>query len=202
MRSQREIAMKLQLAFAAALILAACGNGANEAATPPPGVIELSDQFKSDFALIDHNGAAMTQADIRGRVGIVYFGFASCPDVCPLALGRLSAALNELSPADLKEVAPLFITVDPDRDTPEKLKAYLGFDDRIIGLTGDRAAIEEVKANFKVYAEAEPVEASALGYTIQHSSLFYLVDRDGALKLALEDTLTPEEIASAIRRAL
>ncbi len=194
--------MSKGLWISAALLLAACGDGAPNAGTPPPGVIALSDQFKSDFALTDHNGAAMTQADIKGRVGVVYFGFASCPDVCPLALGRLSAALNELSPAELKKVAPLFITVDPDRDTPEKLKAYLAFDERLTGLSGERAAVEAAKANFKVYAEAEPVEDSTIGYTMQHSSLFYLIGSDGALKVALEDTLTPKEIAAAIRRLL
>ncbi len=190
------------LLAAAALALAACGDGARDDQTPPPGVIGLSDQFSSDFALIDQNGAVVRDEDIKGRVGIVYFGFASCPDVCPLALGRLSAALNELKPAELEKVAPLFITVDPDRDTPEKLKAYLAFDERIVGLTGDRVAIEKTKANFKVFAEPEPVEDSKLGYTMQHSSLFYLIGRDGALNFALEDTLSPAEFASALRRAL
>ncbi len=192
--------MRTGIALAAALLLAACG--AEDAGPPPAGVIALSDQFKPDFALIDQNGTTMTNADLKGRVGVVYFGFASCPDVCPLALGRLSAALNELSETERKRVAALFITVDPDRDTPEKLKAYLAFDERLIGLTGDRAAIEAVKANYKVFAEPEPVEDSTLGYTMQHSSLFYLIGRDGALQAALQDTLTPAEIASAIRRAL
>ncbi len=185
----------------AALLLAACGGGTGDA-KPQPGVIELSDQFSADFALIDQNGAVMRDEDIKGRVGVVYFGFASCPDVCPLALGRLSAALNELTPAEREKVAPLFITVDPDRDTPEKLKGFLAFDDRITGLTGERAAIEAVKANFKVFAEPEASADSALGYTMQHTSFFYLIDRAGALKVALEDTLTPAEIASAIRRVL
>ncbi len=185
----------------AALLLAACGGGAGDA-KPEPGVIELSDQFSADFALVDQNGAVMRDEDIKGRVGVVYFGFASCPDVCPLALGRLSAALNELTPGEREKVAPLFITVDPDRDTPEKLKGFLAFDERITGLTGERAAIEAVKANFKVYAEPEASADSALGYTMQHTSFFYLIDRAGALKVALEDTLTPAEIASAIRRAL
>jgi protein SCO1/2 len=185
----------------AALFLAACGGGADEA-KPRPGVIQLSDQFSADFTLINQDGVVMRDEDIKGRVGVVYFGFASCPDVCPLALGRLSAALNELEPAELQKVAPLFITVDPDRDTPEKLKAYLAFDPRLTGLTGERAAVEAAKANFKVYAEPEASEDSALGYTMQHTSFFYLIDRAGALTVALEDTLTPAEIADAIRRAL
>ncbi len=189
------------LSAAAALFLVACG-GEAEDARPRPGVIELSDQFSADFALVDQDGAVMRDEDIKGRVGVVYFGFASCPDVCPLALGRLSAALNELKPAELEKVAPLFITVDPGRDTPEKLKSFLAFDDRITGLTGERIAVEAVKTNFKVFAEPEASADSALGYTMQHTSFFYLIDRAGALKVALEDTLTPAEIADAIRRVL
>ncbi|MFN3959504.1 MAG: SCO family protein [Parvularculaceae bacterium] len=191
---------RLILALGATL-LAACGGGADEA-RPSPGVIALSDQFSGDFTLIDQNGAVLRNEDLKGRVGVVYFGFASCPDVCPLALGRLSAALNELTPAELDRVAPLFITVDPGRDTPEKLKAFLAFDERITGLTGERDAVEAAKANFKVYAEPEASPESALGYTMQHTSFFYLVDRSGAPKFALEDTLTPAEIAAAIRRML
>jgi len=193
--------MRRSLSGLAALLLAACGAGP-DAALPLPGVIELSDQFSADFTLVDQNGAVVRDDDLKGRVAIVYFGFASCPDVCPLALGRLSAALNALKPGELGRVAPLFITVDPDRDTPEKLKAFLAFDDRLIGLTGERAAVEAVKANFKVYAEPEASVDSALGYTMQHTSFFYLVDRKGAPKFALEDTLTPDEIADAIRRML
>lgn len=185
----------------AALVLAACGAGVEDT-KPHPGVIELSSQFSSDFTLIDQNGAVMRDEDIRGRVGVVYFGFASCPDVCPLALGRISAALNELTPGELEKVAALFITVDPDRDTPEKLKGFLAFDDRITGLTGDRAAVEQAKKNFKVFAEPEASEETSLGYTMQHTSFFYIIDRSGVLKVALEDTLTPAEIAAAIRRAL
>lgn len=188
-------------AAAALLFLAACGDDGADA-TPRPGVIALSDQFSSDFALIDQNGAAMTDEDLKGRAAIVYFGFASCPDVCPLALGRMSAALNTMKPAELEKLAPLFITVDPDRDTPDKLKSFLSFDERIIGLTGDRAAIEAAKANFKVFAEPEASEDSKLGYTMQHSSLFYLIDRKGRLVVALEDTMTPAEIAAAVRDVL
>lgn len=189
-------------ALAAAFCLSACGEGAGDRTGPAPGVIGLSDQFKSDFALIDQNGAVMQDEDLKGRVALVYFGFASCPDVCPLALGRMSAALNALTPAELKKVAAVFITVDPDRDTPERMKAFLSFDERIIGLTGDRAAVEAAKANFKVFAEPEVSADSRLGYTMQHSSLFYIVEPSGALTTALEDTLTPEAIAAELRRAL
>ncbi|MEZ5896327.1 MAG: SCO family protein [Parvularculaceae bacterium] len=169
---------------------------------PAEALIELSSQFSADFALIDQDGAPLSDDDLRGKVLLVYFGFASCPDVCPLALGRLSGALNELTDAERAEIAPLFITVDPDRDTPEAMKSFLSFDDRIIGLTGDRAAVEAAKASFKVYAQAQPLADSALGYTVQHTSLFYLVDRSGQPRFAIQDTLTPQELAEMLRRAI
>lgn len=169
---------------------------------PPEGLIELSSQFSADFALFDVNGAPLSDDDLRGKVLLVYFGFASCPDVCPLALGRLSGALNELTDAERAEIAPLFITVDPERDTAEAMKAFLSFDDRIIGLTGDRAAVEAAKASFKVYAQAQPLADSALGYTVQHTSLFYLVDRSGQPRFAIQDFLTPQELAEMLRRAI
>jgi protein SCO1/2 len=190
----------LVLSALAALALDACGQ--QSSAPPAPGVIALSDQFSSDFALIDQNGVLMRDDDLKGKAAIVYFGFATCPDVCPLALGRLSAALNELTPKEREKVMALFITVDPDRDTPEALKKFLAFDERITGLTGDRMAIEAAKKGFKVYAEAETLPNSALGYTMQHSSIFYLIDRNGQLRVALEDTMEPAAIAVEIRRLL
>lgn len=192
----------LSFCSAAALVLASCEKEAPAASVPTQGVIRLSDQFAADFALIDQDGKVMRDEDLKGRAAIVYFGFATCPDVCPLALGRLSAALNELSEKEREKLVPLFITVDPDRDNPEAMKTYLAFDDRIVGLTGDRQAIEDAKAGFKVFAEPETIEDSKLGYTMQHSSLFYLIDRNGKLQFALEDSLTPPELASAIRNVL
>lgn len=191
-----------RIVLSALAMTAACTKGPADAPLPADGVIALSDQFSSDFTLIDQNGKVMRDEDLKGRVALVYFGFATCPDVCPLALGRLTAALNELSDKERAEVAPLFITVDPDRDTPQALKAYLAFDERIIGLTGDREAIEHAKAGFKVYAEPETVADSKIGYTMQHSSLFYIVDKSGKLSIALQDSLTPAEIATALRNAL
>lgn len=189
-------------AISAALAFAAAGCGAGEP-LPKEGVIALSDQFAADFALIDQHGKLMRDEDLKGRVAFVYFGFATCPDVCPMAVGRMVAALNELSAKEREKIVPLFITVDPDRDTPEALASYLGaIDPRIIGLTGDRAAVEAAKAGFKVYAEPETIADSMLGYTMNHSSLFYVVEKSGALEIALEDTLAPAEIAAVLRRSL
>ncbi|MCB2098818.1 MAG: SCO family protein [Parvularculaceae bacterium] len=194
---------RLLLIGLAAGFLSAAACGARQASSPPQeGLIRLSDQFSADFALIDQDGRLMRDEDLKGKAAIVYFGFATCPDVCPLALGRLTAALNVLTDKEREKVIPLFITVDPDRDTPAALKTYLAFDPRIIGLTGERGAIEQAKAGFKVYAEPEPIPGSEIGYTMNHSSLFYLIEPDGKLRYALQDTLTPPEIAAAIRAAL
>ncbi|MEX0645723.1 MAG: SCO family protein [Parvularculaceae bacterium] len=169
---------------------------------PADGVIRLSEQFSGDFALIDQQGKAVADEDFRGKVEIVYFGFASCPDVCPMALGALSAALNELTDKERAQVVPLFITVDPERDTPEILKAFLSFDDRIIGLTGAPEAAAAARQSFKVYARKVPQPESALGYTMDHSSLFYVVDRQGQPQLALNDSLTAPQLAEMVRRAI
>ncbi len=198
--------MKRQLFFwsviaAAGLAISSCARetGPDAAAA---GLIQLSDQFTGDYELAGLDGAAVTPASFDGRVAIVYFGFASCPDVCPLALSRLSGALNELTPAEGREVAPVFITVDPERDDVEAMRAFLAFDPRLIGLTGAPEAVKAAAAAFKVYANRVDIDGSALGYTMDHSSLFYLVDRSGSPLYALRDNLTPEEMAAAIRIAL
>ena len=118
-----------------------------------------------------------------------------------MALGRLSAALNELSAGELADVAPVFITVDPARDTPSALKSFLSFDPRIVGLTGDEAAAEKARDAFKVYAAPEQLPNSALGYTMNHTSLFYVLDRKGKPRVALQDTMAPAEIAAYLRYA-
>lgn len=193
---------KMLMLVAATIALAACEAKDPAASLPAEGVIRLSDQFSPDFTLVDQDGKVMRNTDLKGKVVLVYFGFATCPDVCPLALGRVSAALNELSDKEREGVRALFITVDPERDTPDALKRYLEFDRRIIGLTGDRDAIERAKAGFNVFAEPEPVEDPKIGYTMQHSSLFYLIEKSGKLDYALADTLDPKQVATALRNAL
>jgi protein SCO1/2 len=190
-----------EAALAAALLtVAGCGREP-AVEVPADAVVRLSEQFTGDFSLTDMNGAAVDSADYRGKLVVVYFGFTSCADVCPLALSRLSAALDLLNAKQQGEIAPLFITVDPARDTPEVLKSYLDFDPRITGLTGDQAAIDAASRSFKVYARRLPLPDSALGYTMDHSSFYYLVDRAGQPRIALHDSLTPSELAVMLRRS-
>ncbi|MFQ5563270.1 MAG: SCO family protein [Parvularculaceae bacterium] len=193
--------MKRTTLAIAGLLFALAGCGRENAATAPPGVIELSDQFSSEFVLVDQNGAPSRDEDFRGKVMVVYFGYTNCPDVCPIDVAVLSAALNELGDS-ASEVAPLFISVDPERDTPEALKAYLSFDPRLTGLTGSVEAAKAARDSFKLYARKQEQADSALGYTVDHGRFFYVVDRDGRPVYAITGGADPQELAVMLRRSI
>jgi protein SCO1/2 len=190
--------------LAAAVLVIGCSDKAalEPEAALPASVIALSDQFSSDFALVDENGATVADEDLKNKVSLIYFGFATCPDVCPMALGRISAALDLMSEEDRAKVNALFITVDPERDTPERLAAYLAFDKRLRGLTGSAEAIKAAKASFKVYAEPEPTGDPKTVYVMNHTSLIYLVDSTLKPRYAIQDAATPQEIVELVRRFL
>jgi cytochrome oxidase Cu insertion factor (SCO1/SenC/PrrC family) len=130
------------------------------------------------FELIDHTGRQRTERDFRGKLMLVYFGFTYCPDVCPTDLQAIGLALDKLG-SDGDSVQPLFITVDPERDTQEHLAEYVQmFHPRLIGMTGSVAAIRKAADAYKVYyAKAAGKEAS--DYTVDHTAFIYLMDRDG-----------------------
>ena len=196
--------MPLRHAFLGAALLAvvACAGEENpQPIVPVDGVITLSDQFTGDFDLIDKTGAARADEDFEGRVMLVYFGFTHCPDVCPGDVGVMSAALNELG-ADADAVAPVFISVDPERDTPEALDDYFAFDDRIIPLTGSADAAKAAREGFKQYARIEPLPDSALEYTVNHGRFFYVTDRNGQPRYALTGGVGPQELAALLRRSI
>ena len=174
---------------------------ARESATPLPkeGVVALSEQFTGDFALVDKNGVARTDEDFEGKVMLVYFGFTYCPDVCPGDVNVMSAALNELG-ADADKVAPVFISVDPERDTPQTLSDYFAFDERIIPLTGTVEAALAARQGFKLFAEKEQLPDSALEYTVNHGRFFYITDRNGQPELAIIGGIDPQGLAALLRR--
>ena len=188
------------LAALASALVACDGAKTADDAAAALGVIELPDAFVFEPDLVADDGSAFTSADLKGAPAILYFGFASCPDVCPTALARLSGALDELGPDT--EVNAYFVTVDPERDTPEALKAYLSFDPRIRGLSGDPDKVRAAGAGLMVYAAREELPGSALGYTMDHSSLFYFVDADGRATHALRDALAPSELAASVKSLL
>ena len=153
------------------------------------------------FALVDHNGKRRTDADFRDKLMLVYFGFTYCPDVCPTDLQSIGLALDRLGPAG-EAVQPLFVTVDPERDTAEHLAAYVPlFHPRLIGLTGDASAVRDAANAYKVYYAKVPT-AGAADYTVDHSGFIYLMDRDGRYLGFFPPGTPPDRVADVIRPLL
>ena len=154
-----------------------------------------------DFTLVDQNGVTRTQADFAGKYTLIYFGFTYCPDVCPTALdvmGRAMEILAQSAPDKAAAIQPLFISVDPARDTVEALADYVAyFHPRLVGLTGSPEQIKQALQSYKVYAArvATP-EDGADCYTMDHSSLFYLMDGQNHFVHHFDHTKTPEEMAA------
>lgn len=133
------------------------------------------------FTLTDHNGERFTDEDLKGKPHLVYFGFSYCPDVCPVDLQRLGAALAKVDP-DGEIFRTVFITIDPERDTAEQLAAYVNsnsFPKGLRGLTGTQAEIDKVVLAYKAYAQKMADETNSFGYTFNHTNQIYLMDRNG-----------------------
>lgn len=152
------------------------------------------------FRLIDQNGQAITDQDLKGRPFLVFFGFIRCPDICPTTLFEVSEVMHALG-RDADRTAALFITVDPERDTPAMLKDYLSsFDPHLRGLTGDADAIAATEKAYRVYAKKVPLDGG--DYTMDHTALVYLMDKQGRFVAPFNLKRQPEEAASELRRYL
>jgi len=152
------------------------------------------------FALIDHTGRPRTNEDFRGKLMLVYFGFTYCPDICPTDLQNIGLALDKLGEA-AERVQPLFITVDPARDTAAHLKDYVPmFHPRLLGLTGDAAAIHKAAAAYRVYYAKVPLKGD--DYTVDHSSFIYLIGPDGHYLGFFPPGTPPDSIAQTITQQL
>jgi protein SCO1/2 len=164
----------------------------------PP--VQLGAAIGGPFRLVDQAGGEITEADLRGKPSLVFFGFTHCPDVCPTALFDMSEVLTRLGP-DAGKVNVLFVTVDPERDTPVKLKEYLSsFDPHLKGLTGEPAAVADMLRAYRVYAKKVPLDGG--GYTMDHTALVYLMDKEGRFVAPFNLKRRPEEAAADLRRYL
>jgi protein SCO1/2 len=144
------------------------------------------------FSLVDQNGKPFTDADLKGKWHLVFFGYTHCPDVCPTALNDLSLALGQLG-AKEKDVGIVFISVDPDRDTPAVLKSYVeSFGGPIEALTGPADAVAQAAADYKVYYAKHPRADG--GYDMDHSALIYVMDPEGRFTA----TFTPDDDADKV----
>jgi protein SCO1/2 len=163
---------------------------------------EMPETPITDFILQDQNGQPFKLSEHRGRVVLFFFGYTFCPDVCPLTLSTWKRA-NDALGADAAQVKFVYVTVDPQRDTPEKLKTHLAvFSSDFIGLTGSPEALKEVYADFGVYAEKVNVAASAAGYLMNHSTRMFVVDQNSALRLLIGHDAPVEDVVHDIRLLL
>ena len=152
------------------------------------------------FKLTDQNGQAVSDQDLHGRPFLVFFGFTHCPDVCPTTLFEVSEILRALG-RDADRTRALFITVDPERDTPSVMKDYLSsFDPHLLGLSGDRAAIAAIAKGYRVYYKKVPLDQG--GYTMDHTAIVYLMDKDGRFVSPFSLKRTAEAAAADLRRYL
>ncbi len=154
------------------------------------------------FRLIEHTGREVTDKDYLGKPMLVMFGFTSCPDICPSGLQVMSAALDKLGSTST-DVSALFITLDPERDTPQKLADYVhSFHPQIRGLSGPADAVAAAVKAYRVYAKKVPDTGSSGGYTIDHSSFFYVMNRRGEFDTHLPHTVDPDKLAQRLRSVL
>jgi protein SCO1 len=151
------------------------------------------------FHLEDQDGKAVTDQDMKGKPFLVFFGFTHCPDVCPTTLFDMSRLMRQLGP-DADRTGALFITVDPERDTPQVMKDYLSnFDPHLRGLTGDQTAVDAAVKAYRVYAKKVPLDGG--DYTMDHTGVVYLMDKTGQFIAPFDVTKrTPEAAASDLRR--
>lgn len=164
----------------------------------PAGAADEDRAVSGRFLLTDMNGRAVTDEAYAGKIRLVVFGYTFCPDICPTILGTLSVALDQLG-AERAKVATLFISVDPERDTPAHLKEYLSAFPEIIGLTGSPAEVAAAARNFKVRYEkvADPGGDPAL-YSIDHTAAIYIMDRAGNFLARMPHAAKPDRVAERV----
>ena len=188
--------MKFLAALVISALLAGCGGDA-----PMAPKFTLTDVtgagFGKELNLTDHNGKPRTLADFRGKVVTVFFGFTHCPDACPTTLAEMAQVMKELG-ADADKLQVLFITVDPERDTPEVLRKYVpSFHPSFLGLYGDLDATTRTAKEFKVFFQKQPAKSG--GYSVDHSAGTFVLDREGKLRLFAQYGQGPAALIHDIR---
>lgn len=201
----RDAMPRRNLTFLSPLLLAACQAPAVERGPSPDGVDLRGATLGGPFELIDKTGKTVRWSDFAGKYRIVYFGFAYCPDICPTDVQRMTQGLKIFAgknPAAAKRIQPIFITVDPERDTPKVVGEFAAaFSPDLIGLTGTPAQVEAAKDAFRVYATKGAVQPGG-GYLVNHSNLTYLFDPEGKPLGTLPTDKGPQAVAAELERWL
>ena len=155
------------------------------------------------YSAVDHNGQNITEKNFLGKLQLIFFGYTYCPDICPTALTEISAALDLLG-GQADQITPIFITIDPERDTPEYLKEYVAyFHPKTIGLSGSLEQIKAIARAYRIYfAKAKEDDGASDEYLLDHSSITYLMGKDGKYLAHFSIGTSAEEIARRIRKYL
>jgi protein SCO1 len=188
------------IAFLAVLIVVLGAFAYEQLFVAAPSTQEAGLPIGGPFALTDQNGVVRRDSDFRGKLMLVYFGYTYCPDVCPTTLQTMTQALATLG-EQANDVVPIFITVDPARDTPRQMKLYASnFDPRLVALTGTADQIAPVAREYRVYFRKAPGEGQT--YTVDHSSVVYLMGRDGRYVGHFDPGTSAASMADALRKYL
>jgi protein SCO1/2 len=192
--------MTMRFILFGALALSACSPSAPPAKPPLEGA-----RIGGPFALTDQNGQAVTERNFAGKYRIMYFGYTFCPDVCPTDVQTIGAAVKLLEssdPAIAAKIVPVFVTVDPARDTPAVLKQFVSaFHPRMVGLTGSADQIATIKTEYAVYSSKGDASPGG-GYLVNHSRQAYLMSPDGKPIALLPQEQGPDAVATEIKRWL
>lgn len=180
--------------------------GSEPASTPSDGINRHSGiaAVGGPFQLINHDGVPVTEQDFKGKYMLIYFGYTWCPDVCPLALQFMDDALTRVEAMagdKAAQIQPVFITIDPERDTPDIIKSYItSFHPGLIGLTGAQENIDAVAAAYKMYfRKTEPLdETNPMSYGLDHMNIFYLMSPDGTYAAHFMSPTSPKDVAASI----
>lgn len=152
------------------------------------------------FALTDHNGQPFTEENLKGHYSLIYFGFTHCPDICPTSLLVMANAINGLGDK-AEKVVPIFISLDPERDTQDIMRQYVqSFSPRMVGLTGTTEQVKQTADAFKVYYKKVETPESALGYLIDHSGFIYLIGPDGRYITHFSHNVAEQAVTATLRQ--
>lgn len=188
--------------IAAALALAGCGGSSDQARDSDPPLAGSS--IGGPFTLVNQDGKTVSQADFAGKYRIMYFGYTFCPDVCPVDMQNLGTAmrtLDKIDPELSKKVVPIFVSVDPARDTPGVLKEFTSaFYPRLVGLTGSPDAIAKTAKEYAIFYKKVPPQNGAEGYLVNHSTSAYLMSPKGDPIALVPVDESPESVEDVLKR--
>ena len=168
---------------------------AADSETSTPAATEV----RAKFSLVDHQGRAVTENTYRGKWLLVFFGYTSCPDICPLTLYDIALAMKALD-EDGDRVQPIFVSVDPERDTVDVLAKYIpSFGPSIVGLTGEPEQVKQTAQSFRVYYEKVAIPGNPEAYTMDHQSYIYLIRPDGEFETVFPHGMSVDRMVTALR---